>query len=152
MKETDTNVAKTIEISNWLLKVVNAVNRLQGEMRQPVTKIRHARLLAISIMLRDFPDEEERKLLDQWEKISFRIFGLCRKDARTGVGDFVRLACNIQNNLDLSSNDISERIRQIGANYTIEEVYDQMWHADCYNRWEDELRYVLCRYEEHLAQ
>ena len=152
MKETDTNVAKTIEISNWLLKVVNAVNRLQAEMRQPVTKIRHARLLAISIMLRDFPDEEERKLLDQWEKISFRIFGLCRKDARTGVGDFVRLACNIQNNLDLSSNDISEGIRQIGANYTIEEVYDQMWHADCYNRWEDELRYVLCRYEEHLAQ
>ena len=152
MKEVDTNVAKAIEISNWLLKVVNAVNRLQDEMRQPVTKIRHARLLAVSIILRDFPDEEERKLLNQWEKISFRIFGLCRKDARTGVGDFVRLASEIQNNLDLSSDDISEKIRQIGADYTIEEVYNQVWDTDCYNGWEAELRYVLCRYEEHLAK
>ena len=152
MKEVDTNVAKTIEISNWLLKVVNAVNRLQEEMRQPVTKIRHARLLAVSIILRDFPDEEERKLLDQWEKTSFRIFGLCRKDARTGVGDFVRLAIDIQNNLNLSSDDISERIRKIGTDYTIDEVYDHVWNADCYNGWEDELRYVLCRYEEHLAE
>ena len=143
---------KPLEISNWLLKVVNVVNRLRAEMRQPVTKIRHARLLAISVMLRDFSDEEERKLLDQWEKISFRIFGLCRKDARTGVGDFVRLACDIQNNLDLSSEDISERIRQIGADYTIDEVYDQVCNTDCYNAWEDELRYVLCRYEEHLAE
>lgn len=71
-------------------------------MREPVTKIRHARLLAVAIILRDFPDEEERKLLDQWEKTSFRIFGLCRKDARTGVGDFVRLVREIQNNLDLT--------------------------------------------------
>ena len=152
IKEVDTNLTKTIEISNWLLKVVKAVNRLQGEMRQPVTKIRHARLLAVSIILRDFPDDEERKLLDQWEKTSFRIFGLCRKDARTGVGDFVRLACHIQNNLDLSSENILERIRQIGADYTIEEVYDQVWNTDCYNGWEDELRYVLYRYEEHLAE
>ena len=152
MKEVETNVAKTIEISNWLLKVVKAVNRLQDEMRHPVTKIRHARLLAVSIILRDFPDEDERKLLNQWEKTSFRIFGLCRKDARTGVGDFVRLATDTQNNLNLSSDEISEKIRQIGADYTIDEVYDRVWNTDCYNGWEDELRYVLCRYEEHLAQ
>ena len=152
MKEVDTNVAKTIKISSWLLKVVNAVNRLQEEMRQPVTKIRQARLLAVSIMLRDFPAEVERKLLDQWETTSFRIFGLCRKDARTGVGDFVRLACEVQNNLDLSSDDISEKIHEIGAAYTIDEVRDQLWEANCYNGWEAELRYVLCRYEEHLAK
>ena len=152
MKEVGTSISKTIEISNWLLKVVTTVNRLQEEMRQPVTKIRHARLLAVSIILRDFPEEEERKLLDQWEKTSFRIFGLCRKDARTGVGDFVRLASEIQSNLDLSSDDISEKIRQIGADYTIDEVADQVCNTDCYNGWEAELRYVLCRYEEHLAK
>ena len=152
MKEVDRNIVKAIELSNWLLKVVKAVNRLQEEMRQPVRKIRHARLLAVSIILRDFPEEEERRLLDQWEKTSFRIFGLCRKDARTGVGDFVRLASEVQNNSDLSSDDISERIRKIGADYTIDEVHDHVWNADCYNGWEDELRYVLCRYEEHLAE
>ena len=152
MKEVDRDIVKAIELSNWLLKVVKAVNRLQEEMRQPVRKIRHARLLAVSIILRDFPEEEERKLLDQWEKTSFRIFGLCRKDARTGVGDFVRLSSEIQNNLNLSSDEISEKIHQIGADYTIDEVYDHVWNADCYNGWEDELRYVLCRYEEHLAE
>ena len=151
MQEVSTSVPKTIEISNWLLKVVNAVNRLHEEMRQPVTKIRHARLLAVSIILRDFPDEEKRKLLDRWEKTVFLIFGLCRKDARTGVGDFVRLAWEIQNNLNLSSDNISERIHKIGAGYTANEVGDQLWDTDCYNGWEAELRYLLCRYEEHLA-
>ena len=152
MNEVANNAAKTIEISNWLLKVVNAVNRLWEEMRPPVTKIGHARLLAVAIMLRDFPDEEEKKLLDQWEKTSFRIFGLCRKDARTGVGDFVRLASEVQNNLNLSSYDISERIRKIGASYTMDEVGDSLSYTDCYTKWKEELRYVLCRYEEHLAK
>ena len=152
MNEVGTRTAKTVEISDWLLKVVNAVNRLQEVMRQPVTKIRHARLLAVSIILRDFPDDIERKLLDQWEKTSFRIFGLCRKDARTGVGDFVQLACEIQKNLDLSSDDISEKIRKIGAGYTIESAGYLLYNTDCYNGWEAELRYLLYRYEEHLAK
>ena len=152
MCEVNANVAKTIEISDWLLKVVNTINKLHEEMKQPVTKIRHARLLAIAIILRNFPEEKERKLLNQWEKTSFRIFGLCRKDARTGVGEFVRLAWEIQNNLDLSGDNISERIREIGASYTIDEACDNVWEIDCYTGWEAELRYLLCRYEEYLVE
>ena len=147
MDKVDRKPAKTIEISNWLLKVVNAVNRLQEEMREPVTKIRHARLLAVSIILRDFPDADERKLLDQWEKTTFRIFGLCRKDARTGVGDFVRLAREIQNNLELSIDDISKRIKELGKGHDFD-----LCNADCYNDWQAELRYLLYRYEEYLAE
>ena len=154
MKEVDTNVAKTIEISNWLRKVVNTVNRLYEEMRQPVIKVQHARLLAISIMLRDFPEAEERKLLNLWEKTSFLIFGLHRKDARNEKGNFIRLACEIQNNLDLSSDDISKKIRRLSADYDfdIDVAYDLLYSTDCYNKWEQELRYLLCRYEEHLAK
>ena len=148
MKEVSTSVLTAIDISNWLLKVVNAVNRLQGEMRHPVTKIRQSRLLAVSIILRDFPEEEERVLLDLWERISFRIFGLCRKDARTGVGDFVRLARAIQQKTDFSGMNIEDGLHDIGVDYTT----DQFLNSDCYNGWEDELRYVLCRYEEHLAK
>ena len=151
-KEVDTNVAKAIELSNWLLKVVEAVKRLQEEKRQTVTKIRHSRLLAVAIMLRDFTEEEERKLLDQLEKTSFLIFGLCRKDARTGVGDFVKLASEVQNNSDLSSDDVAKRIRLLGADYTEAEIYDSIQDADCYTNWTEELRYLLCRYEEHLAE
>ena len=154
IKEVGTSVAKTIEISGWLLKVVNTVNRLQEEMRQPVTKVQHARLLAVSIMLRNFPEAEERKLLNLWEKTSFLIFGLYRKDARNEKGNFVRLACEIQKNLDLSSDDISKKIQRLSANYDfdIDVAHDLLYNDDCYNRWEQELRYLLCRYEEHLAK
>ena len=85
------------------------------------------------------------------QKTSFRIFGLCRKDARTGVGDFVRFAREIHKK-DLSPDDISKRIREIGAGYTIDEAGDQLWDADCYTKWKDELRYLLYRYEEYLAE
>lgn len=151
MEEVGANVPKTIEISKWILKVLEAVDSLQEKMRQPVTKIRHARMLAVAIILRDFPEEDERKLLDQWEKTSFCIFGLCRKDARTGVGDFVELAKDINDNLDLSIEDISEKIRQLRSDYT-DKVREHLSNADCYTGWEAELRYVLCRYEEHLAE
>ena len=49
-------------------------------------------------------------------------------------------------NLDLSSSDISKRIRNIGARYNIR-IY-----SDCYTKWQEELRYLLWRYEEHLAE
>ena len=150
-KEVGTDVAKAIGISSWLLKVVQAVNKLQEEKRQAVTKIRHSRLLAVAIMLRDFTEDEERRLLDQWEKTSFLIFGLCRKDARTGVGDFVRLASEVHNNSGLSSDDISERIRRLGADYTSDHIGDSVFNRDCYTTWKEELRYLLCRYEEHLT-
>ena len=52
----------------------------------------------------------------------------------------------------MSSDNISDRIRKIGANYTIDEVGDSLCYADCYTGWEAELRYLLCRYEEHLAE
>ena len=143
MSEVNASVARTIEISNWLVKVLNAVNRLLEEMKQPVTKIRHARLLAVSIILRGFPEEEERKLLDQWEKTSFRIFGLCRKDARTGVGDFVRLSREIYKK-DLSPDDISKRIRKIGTGYTIDEAEDQLWNADCYTMVDFRITLTRC--------
>lgn len=154
IRQVGGSVAKTIEISGWLLKVVNTVNRLYEEMRQPVTKVQHARLLAVSIMLRDFPEAEERKLLNLWEKTSFLIFGLYGKDARNEKGNFVRLACEIQNNLDLSSDDILKKIRRLSADYNfdMDVAHDLLWNVDCYNKWEQELRYLLCRYEEHLAK
>ena len=146
MAEVGTNAAKAIEISNWLLKVVRAVDRLYSEIRKPIINVKHARLLAVSIILRDFPEKEERELLEQWEKTVFRIFGLGDEDARGRIGDFVTLAREVLNNLDLSSSDISKKIRNLGAHYNIR-IY-----SDCYTKWQEELRYLLWRYEEHLAE
>lgn len=144
-------------ISNWLLMVTEAANYVlnnMGRRRKAVTKISQARLLAVAIILRDFTDDEEKMLLDQWEKTSFRIYCLCRKDARTGVGDYVRLAREITMATDSNVASISERLAKIsdGKDHDIESAVRELSQSDCYHRWEDQLRYLLFRYEEHLAK
>ena len=149
------NTTKAIEVSKWLLALTRAVNRFLEEMkgsREAVTKIAHARLLAVAIILRNFPTDQEKKLLDQWEKTTFHIFGLCRKDARTGVGDYVRLAWDTLNNPELDPDKIAKEIQKIRKNYSFDSVRDQLKNKNCYEGWEDELRYLLFRYEEHLVE
>ena len=150
-----TSTFEAIKVSNWLLAVINAVNRVLGEMshtRETITKIAHARLLAVAIILRKFPADQEKELLAQWEKASFRIFGLCRKDARTGRGPYVRLAWNTLN-AELDADDISERLESIseGTDHDIDSALQSIENSDCYSGWTDKLRYLLFRYEEHLA-
>ena len=156
MKHCNGNAAEAIAVSEWLYEVTDKVNQFLKDTRhsrESVTKIAHARLLAIAIILRNFSSNQEMELLDQWEKTSFRIFGLCRKDARTGVGDFVRLAWDTCN-AGLHADDISERMRNIseGQDHSIESALPQLVNSNCYEGWEDELRYLLFRYEEHLAK
>lgn len=151
-----TQTPKAIKVSNWLLDVIKAVNRIQGGMshtRETVTKIAHARLLATAIILRKFPADQKKKLLHQWEKTSFRIFGLCRKDARTGRAPYVRLAWNTVST-QLNADDISERIESIseGTDHDIDSALGWIENTDCYSGWTAELRYLLCRYEEYLAE
>ena len=151
MSEEHMNVSNTIEISNWLVKVANAANTLLSKMRPPMANIRQARLLAIAIILRDFSPEEERILLRQWEKTTFRIYGLCNNDSRTAVGGYVRLAWDIHNKPDLSSEYILKEIANIEKNHNSNHKYDLI-NMDCYSKWKDELRYLLYRYEEYLSR
>src|SRR5215475_11180761 len=57
----DGDAAKSVQISNWLLEVTTAVdNFLEKTHRsKAVTRIAHARLLAIAIVLRQFQKYEE---------------------------------------------------------------------------------------------
>lgn len=151
-----TSTLKTMKVSNWLLDVIKAVNRIQGEMshtRETVTKIAHVRLLAAAIILRKFPADAEKELLHQWEKTSFRIFGLCRKDARTGHALYVKLAWNTVS-AQLNADDISERIESIsqGTDHDIDSALGWIENNNCYWGWTNQLRYLLYRYEEYLAK
>ncbi len=154
MSKEEMNVGKTIKISKWLLKVAKAVDTFQTKMRQPLTDIRQARLLGTSIILReDFSDDEKSKLLHQWEKTTFHIFGLCDNDARTAVGDYVRLAWEIRNDHNLSCDDILERIPKIETNHNANhdyEIPDMDFYTELKQR--ERLRYLLYRYEENLAE
>lgn len=151
VSEDAKNVGNTIEISNWLLKVARAANTFQSKMRPPMANIRQARLLAIAIILRGFSSEEEKILLRQWEKTTFRIYGLCINDSRTAVGGYVRLAWDIYNKPELSSEYILNEIVNIEKKHNANHKYDLI-NMDCYSKWKEELRYLLYRYEEYLSR
>ena len=149
-----TRTAKKIrDVAAWLLRVTKALDTVTGNPRlNAVTRISQARLLATAIHLReDIMPEQRKRLLSRWEKVSFRIYGLLRKDARTGVGNYVRLAWLVVNK-KLSVDAIDKALVEIGQEFPIEDAADLLRNADCYGGWETELRYFMFRYEEHLAR
>ena len=66
----------------------------------------------------------------------------------------VRLAWDTLNHTESNANDISERMKTISVeqDHIIESALIQLANNNCYEGWEDELRYLLFRYEEHLAE
>ena len=88
------------------------------------------------------------------ENRSFEIFGFCRvfgsyrSTAHTGRGDYIILAHQIVNKSELSIDGILQRIENLCPNYRCSTVRT----ADSYTDWADEVRYLLYRYEQCLAE
>jgi hypothetical protein len=145
--------AKVIETTKWLKEVTEAVNRLLADRRKnAVTQIAQARLVATAVYLRqDLTEDEKAKILRRWENVTFRIYGMFGRDARTAVGDYVRLAWHIVRN-KLSADDILKRLATIGAGFSVADAVEHLRHTDCYTGRGEELRYFFHRYEEYLAQ
>jgi hypothetical protein len=75
------------------------VERYANTQLDAVTDILQARLLAVAIKSAAGVSQEKKiKLLDQWERVTFRIFGLFGRDSRTKVGDYVRIGFKIVTN------------------------------------------------------
>lgn len=146
-------ISTIVSTAEWLRKVVKLVHDLDSDTRRTaVTKIAHARFLAIAIMLRDFDANTQGKLLTNWEKVTFRIFGLGGADTRMKVGEYVRLAHDVLIK-ELTPDEIRKRIKNLGSSYDIEHLLNGAGYWDnCYEGWKEELRYMLFRYDEHLAK
>lgn len=142
-----------VESAEWLCKVVRLVNDLSSDVRRAaVTKIAHARFLAIAIMLRGFDKDVQEELLREWENVTFRIFAPGGADTRMKVGEYVRLAYDIYMN-QTSSDKILSDLKALGQDYEIDDLLDdEDYWANCYEGWTEELRYLLFRYDEHLAK
>lgn len=149
-----TGTAKELrDVAVWLLHVTKAYETVVSNPRLgAVTRISQARLLATAIHLReDISPDQRKQLLGRWEKVSFRIYGLLSKDARTGVGNYVRLAWRVVNE-NLSVDAIDKALVEIGEDFLIEEAVGFLRDTDCYDGWEAELRYFMFRYEEYLSR
>lgn len=160
-----------VETTKWVKAVTEAVDRLWADNRRnAVRQISQARLLAVALYLRtDLEAKELESLLRRWENVTFRIYGMLRNDARTRVGDYVRLAWRTLNEVPsgsgipddvlrqlgrgkLTANDIHGELAKIGAEFPIDRAIENLRKANCYTEWQEELRYFYFRYEEHLAR
>ena len=143
---------QVIATTKWLKDVTDAVDELAANRRRnAVTRIGQARMVAASVHLRqDFTEDERAQILHRWERVTFRIYGMFNKDARTAVGDYVRLAWCIWNE-SLSADEVLKRLSGIGRSFPVDRAVEELWETDCYTDWKEELRYFLYKYEEHLA-
>ena len=87
LRKECTEFGKPRQVSERLLDVAQKLVELYASpYLGPVTAILHARLLAVAIKSAKGVNERERtKLLEQWERITFRIFSLYDKNSRTKV-------------------------------------------------------------------
>ena len=144
---------QVIKTTQWLRDVTAVVDQLAADRRRvAVTRIAQARMVATAVHLRqDFTEDEKAKILNRWEKVTFRIYGMFRKDARSAVGDYVRLAWRIVNE-PLSPCETLKGLSEIGGKFPVDEAVENLRNANCYTYWREELRYFLHRYEEHLSK
>ncbi|MFS0577268.1 DUF262 domain-containing HNH endonuclease family protein [Sporosarcina sp. 179-K 3D1 HS] len=159
----DQDPERVIDISQWLSEVTNELKNLYtNKKKKAVTKIIQARLLAVAINLSPhLLEKETEKLLEYWEKVTFRVFGLHRKDSRHQVGEFVRLSCflmgfksaeraNKYSNMRYKS--AIDNILEIAKNFPLKDIQKTLGEEDSYSQWKIELRYFLYTYEKDLAE
>jgi hypothetical protein len=145
-------LSSIIKAATWLRDVVRTVVELHADGRRAaVTRIAHARFLAVAIMLRRFDDMTRNRLLGEWENVTFRIFTLAGKDSRSKVGEYVRLGYDVLGEKPVAEK-IKGRIGDLGKGFGIDDVLKDDWWKEWYGGYNEEVRYFLFRYEEHLAR
>lgn len=143
---------KVIEISQWIYKVTEELVKVYSNPRlNAVTDISHARMLAIAIRLAEHYSTDDRNaMLNEWEKVTFLLFGLHRKDSRFRVGDYVRAARKISKN-QITKDEAINEICSIANKYTIDDAISEIMGEDWYGSYDNDVKYLLYRYEEYLA-
>ena len=151
--KADKKIKSIMEVARLLKRTVEVVYDLNTNPRlTAVRKIRHSRFLYTTIVLRNFSKKDQADLLNKWENVTFRIFGLGGADSRNKVGEYVGLGNEISQG-EITFTDINSKLRKLGGDYKIDEIlkWPKLWN-DCYPDWSEELRYLLIRYEEYLSK
>ncbi len=158
-QECEKNPKNVVDVSNKFLTIAKQLEKIISNPRlKAVADISHARLLGVSIMLnKKLSKNESSNILREWEKVTFKIFGIYRRDARTKVGEYVRLAREIflqasDPDDNRSGSELLQKVADLGTDYPIEKAAEQLKETNCYAGWESELIYFLFRYEEHLSK
>lgn len=143
---------QVVKITKFISQVAKILSESDNEIRKKVVnKIAEARLLRTAIKLANLSDGEEKKVINEYEKITFRIYGLARTDARKFTGEYIKIARNIMQQ-KLSVSDMITEISQIGKDIEYECARKELTKKDLYPNYIDELKYILFQYEEYLTR
>jgi hypothetical protein len=128
---------RAVEFGAWLLLSRRSYQDLGNARLTAVTDILQPRLLATAIMSAQGINEEERRtLLRQWERVTFRIFGLFGKDSRTKIGDYVKIGYRIvTNHIEARTyNQIMAGLRDLGSEYPWDNSEARISPFDAFDR------------------
>lgn len=143
---------KAIEASRWLGKVVAAMNDLYDRSDlAPLVGISQARFVGVAIGLSPLSPKDRARCLDRWERTVFRVFGIAGKDARTLSGQLIRLGQNIHAGR-VDADTACADLTAMAKDKSYGTVRDGLEEENCYSEWKDYLRFLLYRYEQHLAE
>lgn len=145
-------ILMTVSMFVELAKVLKGLNGKPS--LAAVVSNRQSRFLYTAIILAKYlKDKDKEQILDLWERVTFLIYGIFRRDTRYEVGALVKLAWNIANEKPPSKIILSE-LSKIGLGYMDDRspIMAHLCVKDSYNQWQDSLRYLLYKYEAHLAE
>jgi hypothetical protein len=106
------------------------------------------------MLAKGLKSDERETLLDQWERVTFRVFELNDNDACTRVGEYVRASARIvrEDAQMRTAKQIMAALKEIGAGFPIESsVETGLAKVDWYTRSPETCRYILWQYEEKLT-
>jgi hypothetical protein len=151
-KAAGTEVSSIIKVARYLETVVKTIDELDKNHRiRAVMNVMQARFVAVCIAMRNFHVDDHKRVMKTWEHISFLIYVLGGIDKRKKVGEYTKLAYEIIRK-EIEPDLICKRLLAIpDAGQHVEKALKEFDASDCYNGWEEPLRYILFRYEEHLA-
>ncbi|MEM6431932.1 MAG: HNH endonuclease family protein, partial [Deinococcota bacterium] len=143
----------TTSTAHKLLQVTKALRQLRDSWKiTALTRVAHVRLLAVAILLANDSENDMNAQFTAWERVTFRIFGLARRDARTKVGEYTRLAHTLLQQDGPKGQDAVSAITSLGTDYSTNKITPTLRHVDAVHGWEDELRYFFYHYDQHLAR
>lgn len=145
------NAIEVLNISRELDILVKDLKQLKKNVISNVLlKVQHSRFLALCIHKSGFTTQQKKKLMEAWEKTTFRIFGLERKDSRFYKGDFIALGKKIYSK-KIDFKTAFKEIQKLSSNCNINKAVEELKNLDIYHNWADEFKYIMYQREIELA-
>ena len=139
---------KISELMNFVAKEMVAVHK--DRTINAITDVKQARILLIAIKLSKYNQNDKDNLIKQWERTTFRLFCLHRKDSRSFRGEYINCAAEAINGISVK--DLSAHIKDIGSKFKFDDGLKSVVGSAWYPDYGNDVIFIMRRYDEYLAK